>query len=418
MFAIHFKRNTVSLSIAALVVVLMAACAAPTVPAQPAQPQPTAASGQATTAPAQSTQSSQASAEPILIGVSGPLTGDNAQYGAQWKKGFDLALAEINGAGGVDRRPLEYTFEDSQSDPKQSVVIAQKFVANPRIVIELGDFSSTASMAASQIYQRGGLVQFGFTNSHPDFTKAGGDYTWSTSVTQDQASPALADFAVTDLGLKKLAVFQLNNDWGKATNDLFAKRAKELGAEIVATQPYLDSEKDFRSAITTIRDAKPDGIILISYQADGALIAQQLREAGLNQPLVGSASIQSPDYTKLGGKAADGTYILGEFDIHSPRPEVQKFVRDFKAKYNEDPDLFATLAYDTIYLVKNAIEVGGPTRQGIHDALPKLKDVPSIVYGKVTFNPETRRAQNPAFNTLLVKDGQFTAWDGTKPVVQ
>ena len=121
-------------------------------------------------------------------------------------------------------------------------------------------------------------------------------------------------------------------------------------------------------------DAKPDGVILISYQADGALIAQQLREAGLNQPLVGSAAIQSPDYTNLGGKTVNGTYVLGEFDINNPRPEVQKFVKDFKAKYNEDPDLFATLAYDTIYLVKNAIEVGGPPyAQGIHDALPKLK---------------------------------------------
>lgn len=353
--------------------------------------------------------------EPIYIGVSGPLTGPNAQYGAQWKKGFDLALEEINGKGGVDGRPLEYIFEDSQSDPKQSVVIAQKFVADERIIVELGDFSSTASMAASPIYQRGGLLQFGFTNSHPDFTKAGGDYTWSTSVTQDQASPALADFAITDLGLKKLAVFQLNNDWGKATIDLFAKRVEELGAEIVATQAYLPDEKDFRSAITAAKDANPDGIILISYQADGALIAQQAREAGLNVPLVGSASIQSPDYLKLGGKAVEGTYILGEFSIDDPRPEVQAFVKTFREKYNEDPDLFATLAYDSINLVAEAIKIGGPTRDGVHEAFPKLKDVPSIVYDKVTFNVETRRAQNPKFNDIVVKDGAFTPWDGTKP---
>lgn len=362
------------------------------------------------------TQPAQSSAEPIFIGVSGPLTGDLAQYGAQWKKGFDLAISEINAAGGVNGRKLQYIFEDSQSDPKQSVIVAQKFVADPRIVVELGDFSSTASMAASQIYQRGGLVQFGFTNSHPDFTKAGGDYTWSTSVTQDQASPALADFVVTTLGLKKLAVFQINNDWGKSTIVSFSKHAKELGAEIVATQSYLDSEKDFRSAITSVRDAKPDGIVLLSYQADGALIAQQLREAGLKQPLVGSATLQSPDYTKLGGKAVEGTYVLGEFDINNPRPEVQSFVKKYKAQYGEDPDLFSTLAYDTIYLVKAAIELGGATRQGIHDALPKLHDVPSIVYGQVTFNPETRRAQNPLFNDLVVLDGQFVPWDGKKPV--
>jgi branched-chain amino acid transport system substrate-binding protein len=351
-------------------------------------------------------------AEPIVIGVSGPLTGPNAQYGAQWKKGFDLALEEINGAGGIDGRPLQYDFQDSQSDPKQSVVVAQKFVADPRIVVELGDFSSTASMAASKIYQRGGLVQFGFTNSHPDFTYAGGDYTWSTSVTQAQASPALADFAITTLGLKKLAVFQIENDWGKSTIDLFSKRVSELGGEIVTTQSYLPDETDFRTALTTVKDANPDGIILISYQADGALIAQQAREAGITVPLVGSASLQSPDFIKLGGSAVEGAYILGEFLTTDPRPEVQKFVKTYKEKYNEEPDLFATLAYDTIYLVKAAIELGGPTRDGIHDALPKLKDVPSVVYGKVTFNPETRRAQNPTFENLIVKDGDFVPWEG------
>jgi len=350
----------------------------------------------------------------IYFGVSGPLTGPNAQYGAQWRKGFDLALDEINSAGGVKGSKIEYIFEDSQSDPKQSVVIAQKFVADPRIIVELGDFSSSASMAASPIYQRGGLVQFGFTNSHPNFTNAGGDYTWSTSVTQSQASPALADFAVTTIGLKKLAVFQLNNDWGKSTIDLFAKRVEELGAKIVATQAYLPDEKDFKSAVTTIKAANPDGIILISYQADGALIAQQVRDAGLDIPLVGSASLQSPDFLKLGGKAVEGTYVLGEFEITDPRPEVQAFVKKFNAKYKEDPDLFATLAYDTIILMAKAVEIGGPTRQGIHDALPQLKDVPSVIYGKVTFDPKTRRVQNPRFNNLIVKDGEFTPWDGKK----
>src|SRR5260370_40096666 len=111
------------------------------------------------------------SSEPILLGVSGPLTGPNAQYGAQWKQGFDLALDEIHAAGDINGRKLAYSFEDSQSDPRQPVAIAQKFVSDPKIVMELGDFSSPASMAASPIYQRAGLVQFGFANSHPDCTE-------------------------------------------------------------------------------------------------------------------------------------------------------------------------------------------------------------------------------------------------------
>src|SRR4030081_2616038 len=120
-------------------------------------------------------QAELAKGEPIYLGVSGPLTGPNAQYGAQWKQGFDLALDEINGNGGIRGRPLAYVFEDTQSDPRQSVAVAQKFVADPRIVAELGDFSSPASMAASPIYQKAKLAQSGSTNSPPDFTK-GGDY--------------------------------------------------------------------------------------------------------------------------------------------------------------------------------------------------------------------------------------------------
>lgn len=119
------------------------------------------------------------------------MTGDNAEYGKQWRKGMDLALEEINGAGGVKGRSLQYVFEDTQSDPKQTSAVAQKFAADSRIVAVIGNFSSPASMAASPIYQREGLVQLGITNSHPDFTKTG-EYIWSNSSNQKDDAPYLA----------------------------------------------------------------------------------------------------------------------------------------------------------------------------------------------------------------------------------
>lgn len=355
----------------------------------------------------------QASAdEPLLIGVSGPLTGNNAQYGAQWQKGFDLALDEINGAGGVRGRPLAYVFEDSQSDPKQSVVVAQKFIADERILVELGDFSSPASMAASPIYERAGLVQFGFTNSHPDFTK-GGQYMWSNSVSQSDNAPMLARYAVSDLGLKRLAVLHLNTDWGRTTTDLFLPAAQELGAEVVAVEGYLPEEKDFRSTLTRVRDANPDGIILISYYADGALIAQQTRSAGLNQPLVAISSVYSPKFIELGGEAVEGVYTNTNFFPGDPRPEVQAFVSAFKAKYGEEPDTFAAVAYDTMILVSEVIKQYGTDRKAIRDGLAQIEDVPSVIFGKVSFDPETRRVRAPQDVKMVVKGGQFTLWDGT-----
>jgi branched-chain amino acid transport system substrate-binding protein len=347
--------------------------------------------------------------------VSGPLTGPNAQYGAQWKKGFDLALDEINGAGGINGRPLQYQFEDSQSDPKQSVAVAQKFVADPRIVIELGDFASPASMAASSIYQRAGLVQFGFTNSHPDFTK-GGDYMWSNSISQSDNAPILADYTVKDLGLKRLAVLHLNTDWGRTTKDLFVKAAEGLGAQVVATEGYLPEEKDFRSTLVRVRDANPDALVLVSYYADGALITQQARTSGLTQAIVASGSVYSPKFLELAGDAANGVFTNTNFYPTDPRPEVQNFVTKFKAKYNEEPDSFAAGAYDTIVLVGAVIKQGGPDRKAIHDTLATIKDVPSVIYGKVTFDPNTRRISGPKSINIIVKDGKFALWDGTKPV--
>jgi branched-chain amino acid transport system substrate-binding protein len=353
-------------------------------------------------------------AEPVLAGVSGPLTGPNAQYGAQWKRGFDLALDEINGPGGVNGRPLAYTFEDSQSDPRQSVAIAQKFVSDPRIIIELGDFSSPASMAASPIYQRGKLVQFGFTNSHPDFTK-GGDYMWSNSTSQAEEQPKLAEFAIRVLGMRRPAVLHLNTDWGRTSKDAFAKAAAELGAPVVAAEAYLPTDQDFRPTLVRARDAKPDSLVLLSYYADAALLVRQARDLGLKQVLIGSTSIYSPKFIELGGPATNGVFCMSSFFPGEQRPEVRKFVASFRAKYGQDPDTFCAVSYDTMVLFAALVRQSGPTREAMHDGLAKIQDVPSVIYGKVRFNPQTRRVQAANYEYLVIAAGAFGVWDGTKP---
>ncbi|HTR87992.1 MAG TPA: ABC transporter substrate-binding protein [Reyranella sp.] len=352
-----------------------------------------------------------AKGEPIYLGVSGPLTGPNAQYGAQWKQGFDLALDEINGAGGVKGRPLAYIFEDTQSDPRQSVAVAQKFVADKRIVCELGDFASPASMAASPIYQRAKLVQFGFTNSHPDFTK-GGDYMWSNSVSQADEQPLSAKFAVSRLGLKRIAVLHLNTDWGRTSKDIFVKAAKELGAEIVATEGYLPDEKDFRSTLVRVRDAKPDGLMLLSYYSDAALIARQAKQAGLSLPTVAASSVYSPKLVELGGDAVEGMFTASRYFPEDPRPQVRNFVTKFKAKYEKEPDAFNAYAYDTMILMGQVMNEFGFEREQIHQGLAKVKDVPSVIFGKATFNPTTRRVSGAMSVDLQVKNGKFTFYEG------
>jgi branched-chain amino acid transport system substrate-binding protein len=352
------------------------------------------------------------SSEPILLGVSGPLTGPNAQYGTQWKQGFDLALDEIHASGGINGRKLAYSFEDSQSDPRQSVAIAQKFVSDPKIVMELGDFSSPASMAASPIYQRAGLVQFGFTNSHPDFTK-GGDFMWSTSVSQADEQPLLALYAVRHLGLKRLAVLHQNTDWGRTSRDYFVKAAKDYGGEVVVTEGYIADERDFRSTLVRVRDTNPDGLILISYYSDGALIARQARQVGLKQTICAASSVYSPKFLELGGDAVEGVHIGTRYFPEDPRPEVRKFVGGFKAKYNgQEPDAFNAYSYDAMNMAAAVLRIGGTDRKAIRDAFAKVKDVPSVLFGFMSFDVETRRVKGAMNAELVVHNGQFTVWDG------
>ncbi|MCT4470795.1 branched-chain amino acid transport system substrate-binding protein [Bosea sp. OAE752] len=356
----------------------------------------------------------EAAGEPIYLGVSGPLTGPNAQYGAQWKQGFDLALDQINGSGGIKGRPLRYLFEDTQSDPKQTVAVAQKFIADKRIVAELGDFSSPASMAASPIYQRAGLLQFGFTNSHPDFTKTG-DFIWSNSVSQAEEQPLNAAFAVKRLGFKRIAVLHLNTDWGRTSKDHLVTAAKALGAEVVATEGYLPEEKDFRSTLVRVRDAKPDSLFLVSYYADAALLVRQARQTGLTVPVAAASSIYSPKFVELGGDAAEGVFTSSRFFPEDPRPEVQTFVQAFKAKYDKEPDAFNSYAYDTVILFGQVLrEAPDLERKTIRDTLAKVKDVPSVIYGKASFDPATRRVAGAKSAELVVKNGRFTLWDGQK----
>ncbi len=352
------------------------------------------------------------SKEPILIGVSGPLTGPQAQYGVAWKKGFDLAIEEINAAGGIKGRPLQYVFTDTQNDPKQTVAVAQKYIADPKIVLATGDFSSTSSMAASALYQRAGLVQLGFNNSNPTFTN-GGDFLWSNSPSQANEAPAHAAY-VRDLGLKKVAVFQLNTDWGKVTGDLTVAALGKFGVQVALREAYLPDEKDFKPAITKAKALNVDGVVFVSYVNDASLLVQQIRGQGLSVPIVSNGSQATAKFPQLAGPASEGVYVAGDFAADDPRPEVQAFARKWRAKYNEDLDYFAVHAYDSLKLAAAVISIGGTDRTAVRDAFAKVKNVPSIIYGKVTFNPVTRRVDDFLGARLIVKNGKFTAWDGKK----
>ena len=348
------------------------------------------------------------SAEPIHIGVSAPLTGNFAEYGQNWQKAINMGVEWINAAGGINGRPIEIVYGDSKSDPKDSAALAQKFTSDTRIVAEIGDFSSTASMAAQPIYYRAGLVQLSPTTSHPKWAP-GSPWSFGIVGTQAGEGPFMARYAIEKLGKKRIAVLHINNDWGIASKDYFINAAKEMGAQILGVESYFETDKDFTAVLTKLRGLKPELIYVPSFYNEMALLSKQREKLGWpDVAVMGPGSLYSPKLLEIGGDSVNGLYTSAVFFPQDPRPEVQKFVKGFETQYKATPNMFAALGYDAINLLADTIRKAGTDRKAIRDELVRTKNWPGVT-GNITFTE--RRDVVKDYRSLVVKNGAFTLYD-------
>ncbi|WP_417564010.1 ABC transporter substrate-binding protein [Microbacterium sp.] len=347
---------------------------------------------------------------PVYFGVSAAQTGPYAQYGEQFKQAFDLAVEQVNADGGIDGRPVALKYEDSQSDPKQSVTVAQKFVNDPDVVLVFGDYSSAASIPASPIYTAGKLLQYGFNNSNPDFTAKGSQYQWSSSTTTSDSYTWTADY-IKKQGVDSVGVTYLNtSDWGIPAYAAFKAEAEKIGLKITDAQAVDPTSDDYRPSLTKAVAGHPEAFAHIGYGPDAAKLVTQLRAIGYDGTFYGGQDEQSFD----GTPDAAGSVIGAQFIESNPDPAVQAFVTAFQKKYPDDADVtsFEAGAYDALHVAVAAAKAGGATRAGILKGFGEIKDVPSVVYGSITFDPTTRRILNPQFTPTVLTDGKWVAYNG------
>ncbi|MDR1534802.1 MAG: ABC transporter substrate-binding protein [Planctomycetota bacterium] len=351
--------------------------------------------------------------EPIVFGVAGPLSGDNAEYGALWRRGFDIALEEINGSGGIAGRRIEVVYEDSRSEPRQAASIAQKFVNDPAILAELGDFTTTATWAASPIYQRGGLIQLAFNPSHPELTK-GGDFVFQLCPTQSDQAKALATVTAERLRAGKVAILYLNTDFGKAVRDQVAEQLRAKGIEVVADEGYQPTDKDFKSQLTKVKALEPDVIVLGSYYTDAAIILRQARDLGIKATYIASSSVHSPALFTIGGDAVEGLITLSVFNFANPNPTQRSFFARYRAAHgNEEPNTFVAQAYDAIKLLaaaaRRAAAKGGITRRSLRDELAATRDFEAVSQDTITYSP-ARQLADPQSFPIVARGGDFVPY--------
>jgi len=342
----------------------------------------------------------------VAIGYHAPLSGENAQYGILFRNSATLAVDTFNKSGRLPGVTVQLKFEDSKGDAKEGVNIARKFSDDASIVAAIGDFSSTVSMAAGQVYAQTKLAQLSQTASHPDFTKIS-EYQFRNITTQAYEGPLVANWALSN-GAKKIAVVAIQNDWGQSVVSNFVSAVKAGGGEITETELFNPGTRDFRSILTKIARSQPDAIYLGAFYEDGSAFLQQKLQLGLKQQVYGTSSLYEQKLIDLAGPAANNLYLSTTFLVESPEPQVKAFVKDYEARYNSKPQMFAAQAFDATNIVLNAVVAAGgadATRAKVRDALAATKDFPGVT-GITSFDPKTREPSK-VLARLQIQGGKF-----------
>jgi branched-chain amino acid transport system substrate-binding protein len=350
-------------------------------------------------------------AENIRIGVAAPFTGDLAGYGDNIKAGVNLKLKEINDAGGINGQMVELVWGDDLCAPKDAGTVASKFSTDKSIVAVIGHLCSSATLAAMPIYVRAGLPAISPTSTNPTIGDVGKGWFFRNCYTDDFQGKYLATYVVPKLlGKNSVAIFYENNDYAIGLKDSFVAGAKTAGVKVTGAEAYVAKTTDFTPQLTKLLRDKPDTIFLCGYYPEGALIAGQARKLGFTGPLFGADGIDNEDYIKIGGKAADNTYMTVPFLAASAGPAGKKFAAQFKEAYGRDADWMSANAYDCLGILAEVIAKTGPDRKKIRAGLAAINTAEKGYQGitGLTYFDKKGDVSKPAF-VKVVRDGKFVA---------
>ncbi|MEM7696329.1 MAG: ABC transporter substrate-binding protein [Pseudomonadota bacterium] len=343
--------------------------------------------------------------EPITFGFLGPFTGQFAANGQRFEEAAKLFVEQTNAAGGIAGRPLVIEFEDDRGDPLQAANIAQRFVSNDDIVAAIGSFTSTASMAAGEIFANAKMPQVSPTSSHPDYTKIS-EYQFRMPNTQDIVAGLNAELIMEKLGAESVAIAYFQDDWGIFVGDATSAEVKERGGDVVLLEAMTPQARDFRSMITKIRALQPDAIFLASHYQVSSIFLQQLRQAGLDIPVGGADSLYNPELINLAGDAVEDFITSAYFFPDDPSKAA--FTEAYEAKYGRKPDQWSAFAYDAVAITAEAakvlLEAGEElTRENMRNAIDDLPPFDGVT-GTTDFVNGTPRKP---MTLLQVRDGEY-----------
>lgn len=345
------------------------------------------------------------SGDVIKVGEVDSMTGSEATFGVSTHNGVQLAVKQLNDAGGIKGKKIEIFSQDDQSKPDEAATVATKLINQDKVVALIGEVASSRSLAMAPIAQQAKVVMVSPSSTNPKVTEQG-DYIFRVCFIDPFQGHVMAKFAAENLKLKKVAVLRdVKNDYSVGLANFFTETFKRLGGEILVDVSYSAGDMDFKSQLTAIRAKNPEAIFVPGYYGDVGLIARQARELGIKVPLMGGDGWDSPKLKEIGGDAINGSYFSNHYAAEDKSPQVQEFISKYKAAYGSVPDGMAAMGFDAAMVLADAMKRAKSLgTSDIRDALAETKDYQAVT-GKITIDPN-RNAKKSAV-VLKVEGGEF-----------
>lgn len=344
-----------------------------------------------------------ADGDTFKLGGMGPLTGAAASYGISVKQGAEVAVEEINAAGGVLGKQIEFFYEDDESDAETAMSAYNKLM-DKDIQALLGATTSGPTIALTDLTKEDGILQLTPSGSAMECTQY--DNCFRICFTDPLQGVTMADYAADVLGYKKAAVIYDNsNDYSSGMAKAFIDEFKAKGGEIVVEESFGKDDVDFNTQLTTVKSSDAEVLFLPIYYQSVAFIAGQAKKMGLEIPYLGGDGWDGVlDQVKDDPSLVEGAVFLTPFAANDSAENVQAFVKAYEAKFGTTPDQFAADAYDGVYVIKAAIEKANSTdKQAIIDAMTEIS-VKGLT-GDMTFTPEGE--PNKAAKVVKIVNGAY-----------
>lgn len=399
------KKNLALILVLALLVSLLAGCANGNTPAAPAAPTATDAAPApgAADAPAENTPAG----DPIKIGAIAPVTGDRAEVGKSVWLSWQIAIRDINAAGGVLGRPVELVLEDSKGDPKEAVELAKKLADNNEICAVLGPMMSSEAIACSPVFDEYGIVEMAPVASNSQYAPMS---PWSFTLAGKQSAemPYFAEHILKNFAkASSVGIIYVNDDWGVSSIESLTKACDKYGIQIATMESYATGEKDFTAMLTKIRQTNPDALVLVTQAPEGSLILNQIANMAWDVQLIGTGAMYSDQVIQLAGATSEGLIAPSAFFLLEDDIPAFEYATVFESEAGFKPTIHGPLSYDSAVVLCAAIESAGSVdRTAIRDALQATKDVKGLA-GTYEFTKDGDIIRQ--YRVLQVENGAWVA---------